>query len=114
MFEQATMLSLFHDKPEEVPDAEIYGDQHLLERASIRNSAYRVHGFGAENHTTDHDVDYVARDYISNSIRESQVYQIAKLVDRWSANLRGCSQLLHEIKSWGRPLRGCRTKIPFL
>ena len=113
IFDQATIFSLFHDKPVELPDAGIYGDQHLLERATIRDSAYRVHEFGAENHTTDHDVDYVARDYISNSIRESQVYRIAKLIDCWSVDLRGCSQLLHEIESWGKPLRGWKTRDSF-
>ncbi|KAI4225246.1 MAG: hypothetical protein L6R40_008378, partial [Gallowayella cf. fulva] len=113
IFDQATMFSPFHDQLMELPDAGIYGDRHLLERATIRDSAYRVHGFGAENHTTDHDVDYVARDYVSNSIREAQVYRIAKLTNYWSAGLRGCSQLLHEIESWGEPLRGCKTRDLF-
>ena len=113
IFDQAATFSLFHDKPVELPDAGICGDQHLLERAAIRDSAYRVHEFGAENHTTDHDIEYVARDYISNSIRESQVYRIAKLIDCWSADLRGCPQLLHEIESWGEPLRGWKPRDSF-
>ena len=113
IFEQARTLSLFQEKPAKLPDVDICGDRHLLERAAIRDSAYRVHGFGAENHTTDHDVLYVARDHVSNSIRESQVCHIAKLVDDWSGNLRCCSQLLHEIESWGKQVHGCRTEDPF-
>ncbi len=110
IFEQARTFSLFHDKPAELPNVDICGDLHLLERAAIRDSAYRVHEFGAENHMTAHDVVYIARDQVSDSIRESQVCQIAKLVDDWSANVRGCPQLLHEIESWGEPLQGCRKK----
>ena len=113
IFGQARTFDLFHNKPVKLPDADICGDQHLLERAAIRDSAYRVDGFGAEDHTTDHDVVYIARDHLSNSIRESQVCHIAKLVDDWSTDLKGCSQLLHEIESWEEPLHGCRTEYPF-
>lgn len=107
IFEQVRTLDLFHDKPTKLPDAEIDGDRHLLDRAAIRDAAYRVHGFGAENHTTKHDVVYTARDHVPNSIQESQVCHTAKLVDGWSVNLKACSHLLHEIESWGEPLRGC-------
>ncbi len=113
IFDQARTLDVFHDKPADLPNADICGDQHLLKRAAIRESTYRVHGFGAENHTAEHDVVYTARDHVPNSIRESQVCHIAKLVDGWSKNLRGCSQLLREIESWGKPLRGCRTEDTF-
>ncbi len=103
----------FKIAPPKLPDAEICIDSHLLERAAIRDSTYRVHGFGAENHTIEHDVVYIARDHVLNSIQEFNGCRIAKLVDSWSANLRGCSQLLHEIESWGEPLDGCRTEKPF-
>ena len=114
IFERARTLDLFYDKPTELPDGEICGDHHLLERAGVRDAAYRVHGFGAEHHTTKRDVNYVARDRVSNSIRESQVCHTAKLVDGWSADLKGCSQLLREIESWGEPLcgRGTQNSIP--
>ena len=110
ILEQATTFSLFHDNPVKLPEAGLSVDQYLLGKATIRDSAYRVHGYGAEAHTTDHDVDYVARDLVSNSKREAQVHQIAKMVDDWSTDLKGCSHLLHEIESWGSPLRGCSTK----
>ena len=112
IFERARTLDLFHDKPIELPDAEIFGDHHLLKRAGVRDAAYRVHGFGAEHHRTKHDVNYIARDNVSNSIQESQVCHTAKLVDSWSTNLKGCSQLLREIESWGKPLSARGTEGP--
>jgi len=112
IFERTRTLGMFHDNPTELPDAEICGPYHLLERAAVRDAAYRVHGFGAEHHTTEHDVNYVARDRVSNSTRESQVCHTAKLVDNWSANLKGCSHLLREIESWGNSLCGSGTEGP--
>ncbi len=112
IFERVRTLELFDDKPTELPDAKICGDHHLLERAGVRDAVYRVHGFGAEHHTTKHDVNYIARDHVSNSTRESQVCHTVKLVDSWSTNLKGCSQLLREIESWGEPLHGCGTEGP--
>lgn len=112
IFERARTLDLFYDKPTELPGAEICGDRHLLKRAAVRDSVYRVYGFGAEHHSTKHDVNYIARDNVSNSIREAQVCHTAKLVDSWSTNLKCCSQLLREIESWGKPLDNCGTEEP--
>lgn len=64
ILEQAKTLSLFDETASEVPDTDICDNQDLLERAAIRDSANRVHGFGAENHTTEHDVFYISRDHI--------------------------------------------------
>ena len=113
IFEQAEAFGLFHDEPLRLPDADICGDRNLLERATIRDSTYRVHGFGAETHTTEQDVVYVSRDHVSNSRQESEVCRTTKLVDSWSASLRGCPRLLHEIESWGKCLRGRRTEETF-
>ena len=108
IFEQARRYSQLDDQPLELPDANLCGDQCLLERAAIRDSTSHVHGFGAEAHTTEHDVVYTSRDYVSNSPREFQVFLTAKLVDGWSANLRVVPHLLREIESWREPLGGCR------
>lgn len=109
VFEQARRYSLFCDKPNELPDADICGEQHLLERAAIRDSANHVDEFGARKYTDEHDTLYVARDHIKGSIKESQAFQTAKLVDNWSVNLKGCSGLLREIESWQDTLQGCET-----
>ncbi|KAJ0123975.1 hypothetical protein J7T55_012448 [Diaporthe amygdali] len=37
-------------------------DEHLLQRDNIRSATFRVSGFGAENHTTQSDQRYTARD----------------------------------------------------
>lgn len=113
ILEQARTFGLFHNKPAKLPDTDICSDKHLLKKTTIQDSAYRVHGFGAENYITDYNVVYIAWNSILNSIQESQVCHIAKLVDGWSANLRGCPQLLYKIKSLGEPLRSWRTEEPF-
>ena len=112
IFARARALDLFNDKPTELPGAEICGDSHLLKRAAVRDSVYRVSGFGAEHHSTKHDVNYVARDNVSNSIKEARVCHTAKLVDSWPTNLKCCSHLLREIESWGKPLDNCETEEP--
>lgn len=113
VFEQVRRYSLFYDKPNELPDADIRGDQHLLERAAIRDSANHVDEFGARKHTDEYDTLYVARDHIQGSIKESWAFQTAKLVDNWSVNLKGCSELLREIESWQDTLQGCGTVDSF-
>lgn len=109
IFEQTKRYSLFYDKPAELPDVDVCGDQHLLERAAIRDSTNRVDGFGAKKHTDEYDTVYIARDHIPGSIKESWAFQAATLVDSWSVNLKGCSKLLHEIESWQNTLHGCGT-----
>ena len=106
LLEQVKMVSFSYDKPVDFPDINICGANDLLERAALRESAYCVSGFGAENHTVEHVIEYAARDLIDND-KEYQVFQIAKSVDESSVNL-GCRlQLLHEMNSWKKPLRHC-------
>ncbi len=108
IFERAKTLSLFHENPLKVSDSDMCGNSDLLERAAIRNSKNRVHGFGAENQTTEHDTFYIARDRVSDDTRESRVCHTAKLVDDWSTSLTVCSHLLEEIESWRTLLDGNR------
>lgn len=113
IFEQARRYSLFYDKPTELPDADICGDQHLLERAAIRDSTNHVDEFGAKKHTDEYDTLYVARDHVQDSIKESWVFRTATLVDSWSVKLKGCSNLLREIESWQKTLHGYGTVDSF-
>ena len=108
IFEQADMYGLFHENSLQLPNADICGNRQLLERAAIRNASYHVHGFGAEDHTTKRDVVYVARDYTVDSQQESLVHRTASLVERWSVDLKCCSNLLLVIRFWGQTLDGCR------
>lgn len=112
VFDKASMMNLFRETSTKLPTQEIYIDQHLLERAAIRNSTYRVDGFGAENHTSVHDTRYISRDQMSNIKREPKIHHIASLVDGWSKNFKCCSNLLQKIQSWGKPLRGGNKEFP--
>ena len=106
IFEKARIMDLFHEIPTRLPNVDKYIERDLLERAAIRNSTYRVHGFGAEIHTSEHDVVYISRDRIADNMQEPRVHHIASLVESWSKNMKCCSNLLQEIQSWGMPLRG--------
>lgn len=114
IFDQARESNLFLDECIELPQAEICGEQDLLRRAEIRDSSYRVHGFGAELHTANHDVTYRARDCVPDSPREHEVCHIAKLVDSWSRNLKVCTNLLQEFESWSMPLKAITPEGSFL
>ena len=113
IFEKARMMDFFHEKPINLPDLDTHTEQHLLEKAAIRNSTFCVHEFGAENHTSNHDVAYISRDRISDSERESQVHHIANLVNGWSKTIKCCPNLLQEILSWTKPLRGWKKEYTF-
>ena len=105
---QAHTLSLFCNKLENIPDTDFCGNQHLLQRAALRDSVYRLHGFGAEIHTIKHDSHYSARHDLSGKSKEVQVYHTAKLVDYWSQNLSIYSNLLDKIESWEKTISGCK------
>ena len=102
----ANSFKLFDENQFQTTDIRNRGEPELLQRAAIRDSTYRVHSFGAEDHTTDHDVTYAARDTISDSKREFQVYSTAKLVEEWSKDLRCTKNLLSKIIAWGAPVHG--------
>ena len=55
-------------------------DQHLLARDCIRSSTFQVSEFGAEWHTSSHDVIYDARDVSQESERSSNAYMLSSLV----------------------------------
>ena len=99
------------ESPTELPTREIYIDHHLLEKAAIRNSTYRVHEFGAKDHISEDDMFYISRDRMSNDTKEPNVHRIASLVDGWSKNFKCCSNLLQEIQSWGKTLYGWNNQI---
>ena len=52
----------------------------LLEREQIRSSAFRVSGFGAEDHTLERDQRYSSLDRHHNSPACSHVYTLSKMV----------------------------------
>ncbi|KAK2765376.1 hypothetical protein FQN54_008222 [Arachnomyces sp. PD_36] len=104
----AKTVHLFQDNPTNFCTGEVSIDEHLLERLIIRQATFRAHGFGAESHTTDEDCAYTARDQVSTTTREHETCSIARKVDDWSVNLKGSSQLLRDIESWGENITGNR------
>lgn len=106
ILKHARSFHLFQDEPVLLPSAETTEDNELNQRAATRDSWFRVHNFGAEDFTVDHDIDYASRDIVSNSAREIRTCRTSKLVDDWSTDLRVCSDLLVKIESWNQQLRG--------
>ncbi|KAI9803787.1 MAG: hypothetical protein M1825_001667 [Sarcosagium campestre] len=110
IFKQARVSSKFQDEDKEFPKADVRGESELLNRASIRNSTYRVDGFGAEKHTMGVDKTYTWADRRSENSSdkslESNVFHTAKLVDKWSTELDVCHQLLQVVKSWNSTING--------
>jgi hypothetical protein len=60
----------------------------LYERAAIRNSFTRTHGFGAEDFTVNRDKDYGLKDRTPSPARELQTCVIAKMVNDCRFNFR--------------------------
>lgn len=57
-------------------------DEHLLQRDKIRSAAFRVSGFGAENHTAQSDQQYTARDRNSASQLATCAFTMSRLIFR--------------------------------
>jgi Protein of unknown function (DUF3638)/Protein of unknown function (DUF3645) len=80
IFDQADKAKIFH--PESyvrLPNLN-HVDSKLLERDCIRSSTFRVSGFGAEDHTVEHDATYSARDGDQNSLRGSKAFIISSII----------------------------------
>ena len=105
IFDRYQEVKVFSENRVELPYHKLCREDLLLQRAAIRDSSYRIYGFGAEAHTVKYDVLYTARDQES-SRRESQVCQIARLVDSWAARLDNRVTLLEFIESLKMPLKG--------
>lgn len=61
IFGQAETAKVFYPESK-LALPELKSNQELLERDCIRSSTFRVAGFGAEDHTIEHDAKYSARD----------------------------------------------------
>jgi hypothetical protein len=82
--EQATIL--FPDKKVQLPRLG-KTDEHLLQRDNIRSATFRVSGFGADDHTVQHDAAYTARDRDSTSQRAVRAASMSNLLSRDSVAL---------------------------
>ncbi|KAE8334599.1 hypothetical protein BDV24DRAFT_170024 [Aspergillus arachidicola] len=55
-------------------------DKDLQKRDQIRSSAFRVYGFGAEDHTNKYDRPYTGLDTNRESVEASRAFRLAKIV----------------------------------
>jgi hypothetical protein len=72
---------LFPGKAVQLPDLR-KTDRHLLQRDNIRSATFRVSGFGADDHTIEHDAAYTARDHDSTSQRAVRAASMSNLLSR--------------------------------
>lgn len=59
-------------------------DEHFRDRDIIRDSSFMMHGFGAENHSIKHDMDYKPRDQNIHSENAVKIASISPLLYRTS------------------------------
>jgi len=57
-------------------------DEHLLQRDNVRSATFIVAGFGADDHTGQHDAVYTARDRGSTSQRAVRAASMSNLLSR--------------------------------
>ncbi|TVY48539.1 hypothetical protein LOCC1_G001313 [Lachnellula occidentalis] len=80
IFDQANRTNIFY------PDSNVKLPQldqvkaELLQRDCIRSSTFRVSGFGAEDHTVNHDKVYGARDQQQSASRYSEAFVMSSLI----------------------------------
>ncbi|TVY56340.1 hypothetical protein LCER1_G002622 [Lachnellula cervina] len=82
IFDQSDSASIFYpDSNMKLPQLDQVKEDLLL-RDCIRSSTFRVSGFGAEDHTTNHDEVYGARDQEQSSLRYSKAFAISSMIYR--------------------------------
>jgi Protein of unknown function (DUF3638)/Protein of unknown function (DUF3645) len=80
IFNQADKAKIFHPESYAQPPDLDHVDSDLLERDCIRSSTFRVSGFGAEDHTVEHDATYSARDRHQNSARGFKAFIMSSMI----------------------------------
>lgn len=93
---------MFYQDLPTVQPLDTRGDEALLHRARIRSSTYLNVEYGGSECTTDHDVEYVARDSQTPSNRSVRVHTVSSLVMQWRGDMSVRSQLVSTWTSWGR------------
>ncbi|KAM3066454.1 hypothetical protein ACMFMG_012040 [Clarireedia jacksonii] len=89
IFERVSDMKLFYpDVSINLPELD-FVIPHLLDRDLLRSSTFRVSGFGAEEHTIKHDVEYTQRDRGQSSERATHAFVAASMVLQKSPCLHG-------------------------
>ncbi|TVY17756.1 hypothetical protein LARI1_G004515 [Lachnellula arida] len=114
MLAQAESFRVFQTSSGMKYNIEQRGPSELRRRAAIRNAAYRVHLFGAEDFTSSFDAFYdEARDSIPNSLREREACYISTMVDKWTCRLEPYDNLFRQIQRWGPLIYGPQSGFKF-
>ncbi|TVY25882.1 hypothetical protein LHYA1_G005662 [Lachnellula hyalina] len=80
IFDQADRANIFYpDSKVKLPPLDQV-EVDLLQRDCIRSSTFRVSGFGAEDHTVNHDKVYGARDQQQSSSRYSEAFVMSSMI----------------------------------
>jgi len=101
IFQRAREHSILYQS-DSLPDQTKFGKPLLLKKAMARNSIFRGSGFGAENHTSEHDEKYSGEP----KLRERAICNLSGLVNEWSKNLDVTISLLRDIEGWGESIEG--------
>ncbi|KAI5927230.1 hypothetical protein F4810DRAFT_649849 [Camillea tinctor] len=85
--EAAVFTQFFYpDSAIKIPKLQ-YVDENLESRHRVRESAFHVSGYGAEDHSASYDVEYPARDRVKREERSNNAYKIASTVFNSSMTL---------------------------
>ncbi|KAJ2973916.1 hypothetical protein NQ176_g6330 [Zarea fungicola] len=87
IFSQASATAFFYPGLYKDAPSLHYIDGELEKRHAIRTASFHVCGFGAEKHTTDHDVLYQSRDRPSYSERSHRAFKVARMMARSQESL---------------------------
>ncbi|KAI1076026.1 hypothetical protein F5B20DRAFT_594387 [Whalleya microplaca] len=88
-------------------------DLKLLHRDELRSSTVQVSGYGAENHATQYDTVYSARDRGQNSSQGSRAFAMSKLVFKENFSLLSPTQNVFLKHIWGYLSKGGVVRGPF-
>ncbi|KAI9824844.1 MAG: hypothetical protein M1819_000796 [Sarea resinae] len=80
ILEQANDTKIFYPDVYIEPPSLNFVDPYLVERDLIRSSTFRVADFGAEEHTIQHDANYLPRDQGQNSERATRAFEVARSI----------------------------------
>ncbi|KAF8545391.1 hypothetical protein BDD12DRAFT_919880 [Trichophaea hybrida] len=88
-------------------------EPYLVDKAALRNRAFRAEDFGGLNVALEEDRIYVSRDIPSGDAvsLESKVCAMARNTNNWSASLNTAPDLLQRFENWNC-LKGNEAKIP--
>lgn len=100
VYAHSEQFTKFYQDQEPMPALVSRGDDHLLQRARVRQSTYMNLDYGGNECTTQHDRDYNARDLDRDSEKLARVYSMSSFVSSWTGDMAVTSDLAPIWTSW--------------